>query len=123
MPAPDPIRRGLLVLPFLLSPLLSREASAALSKISSARVWPANEYTRVTFESPSALKYQHFFVKNPERLVIDIENIEIGPSLKELAAKSGFELINVGPDQMERFMREKTEVYTRVGRQMGLVAK
>ncbi len=45
------------------------------------------------------------------------------PEMKELAAKSGFELINVGPDQMERFMREKTEVYTRVGKQMGLGAK
>ncbi len=73
----------------LLSPLLSREARAAPTKVSSARVWPANEYTRVTFESPLALKYQHFFVKDPERLVIDIENIEIGPALKELAAKIG----------------------------------
>ncbi|MBL0121577.1 MAG: N-acetylmuramoyl-L-alanine amidase [Betaproteobacteria bacterium] len=74
----------------LLSPLLSREAlAAALTKVSSARVWPANEYTRVTFESPVALKYQHFFVKDPERLVIDIENVEIGPALKELAAKIG----------------------------------
>ncbi len=89
MPVPDPVRRGLLVLPLLLSPLMSREAFAALSKISSARVWPANEYTRVTFESPSALKFQHFFVKNPERLVLDIENVDLGPALKELAAKIG----------------------------------
>jgi N-acetylmuramoyl-L-alanine amidase len=74
----------------LLSPLLSRQVLAVpLSKVSSARVWPANEYTRVTFESPVPLKYQHFFVKDPERLVIDIENIEIGPALRELAAKIG----------------------------------
>ena len=37
----------------------------------------------------SALKYQHFFVKDPERLVIDIENVELGPALKELAEKIG----------------------------------
>ncbi len=49
--------------------------------------------------------------------------INADPEMKELAAKSGFEMINVGPDQMERFMREKTEVYSRVGKQMGLVAK
>ena len=61
----------------------------ASSKISSTRVWPANEYTRVTFESPVALKYTHFFVKEPERLVIDIENVELGPALKELADKIG----------------------------------
>ena len=72
----------------MLSPLLARNAIAA-TKVSSARVWPANEYTRVTFESPTALKAQHFFVKDPERLVIDIENVELGPALKELAAKIG----------------------------------
>ncbi|MCY7387346.1 MAG: N-acetylmuramoyl-L-alanine amidase [Burkholderiales bacterium] len=71
-----------------MSPLLARHADAA-TKVSSTRVWPANEYTRVTFESASALKVQHFFVKDPERLVIDIENAELGPALKELAAKIG----------------------------------
>ena len=67
---------------------MARDADAA-TKVSSARVWPANEYTRVTFESAFALKVQHFFVKDPERLVIDIENVEMGAALKELAAKIG----------------------------------
>ena len=40
--------------------------------------------------------------------------------MKELAAKSGFELVNVGPDQMAAFMRDKVKVYTEVGQQMGL---
>ena len=85
---PDLARRAFLSLPLIFSPLLARNADAA-TKVSSARVWPANEYTRVTFESPAALKVQHFFVKDPERLVIDIENVELGPALKELAAKVG----------------------------------
>jgi tripartite-type tricarboxylate transporter receptor subunit TctC len=42
------------------------------------------------------------------------------PEMKELAAKSGFELVNVGVDGMEAFMRERSKVYTEVGRQMGL---
>ncbi len=42
------------------------------------------------------------------------------PEMKELAAKSGFELVNIGPDRMEAFMRERTRVYQEVGRQMGL---
>lgn len=42
------------------------------------------------------------------------------PEMKDLAARSGFELVNVGPDQMEAFMRERVRVYTDVGRQMGL---
>jgi tripartite-type tricarboxylate transporter receptor subunit TctC len=40
--------------------------------------------------------------------------------MHQLAAKSGFELINVGPDRMDAFMRDKVKVYTEVGKQMGL---
>ncbi len=78
----------MLTAPLLLSPLLAGNAYAA-TRVSSTRVWPASEYTRVTFESPAALKYQHFFVKDPERLVIDLENVELGAALKDLAAKIG----------------------------------
>ncbi len=42
------------------------------------------------------------------------------PEMQELAAKSGFELVNVGPEQMEAFMRDKVKIYTDVGKQMGL---
>jgi ABC-type cobalamin/Fe3+-siderophores transport system ATPase subunit len=45
------------------------------------------------------------------------------PEMKELAAKSGFELVNVGLDQMDTFMRERAKVYTEVGRAMGLGKK
>jgi tripartite-type tricarboxylate transporter receptor subunit TctC len=34
------------------------------------------------------------------------------PEMKELAAKSGFELVNVGVEQMDAFMREKAKLYT-----------
>jgi tripartite-type tricarboxylate transporter receptor subunit TctC len=34
------------------------------------------------------------------------------PEMKDLAAKSGFELINVGVDQMDAFMRDKSKLYT-----------
>ncbi len=42
------------------------------------------------------------------------------PEMKELAAKSGFELIDVGTDKMDAFMREKLRVYTQAGKRMGL---
>ena len=45
------------------------------------------------------------------------------PDMQELAAKSGFELVNVGVDRMEPFMKERSGVYTEVGRQMGLGVK
>ena len=42
------------------------------------------------------------------------------PEMKELAAKSGFELIDIGVDRMDAFMREKLRVYTEAGKRMGL---
>lgn len=43
--------------------------------------------------------------------------------MKELAAKSGFELVNVGLDQMDAFMKEKTRLYTEGAQRMGLGKK
>jgi tripartite-type tricarboxylate transporter receptor subunit TctC len=45
------------------------------------------------------------------------------PEMKELAAKSGFELVNVGVDQMDAFMKEKTRLYTEAAQQLGLGKK
>ena len=42
------------------------------------------------------------------------------PEMKELAAKVGFELVNVGVEQMDAFMKDKVKVYGDVGKQMGL---
>lgn len=42
------------------------------------------------------------------------------PEMQALAAKAGFELVNVGTDGMDAFMKEKTRIYTEVGKQMGL---
>jgi tripartite-type tricarboxylate transporter receptor subunit TctC len=43
--------------------------------------------------------------------------------MKELAAKSGFELINVGVDQMDAFMKERAKVYGETAKMMGLGVK
>jgi tripartite-type tricarboxylate transporter receptor subunit TctC len=45
------------------------------------------------------------------------------PEMKELAAKSGFELVDVGVDKMDAFMRDKAKVYTEAGKRMGLGVK
>ena len=47
-------------------------------------------------------------------------NLNNDTEMQQLAAKSGFELINIGPEAMEAFMRDKIKVYTAVGNQMGL---
>ena len=45
------------------------------------------------------------------------------PEMKELAAKSGFELINVGVDQLDAFMKDKTRLYTEGAQRLGLGSK
>ena len=42
------------------------------------------------------------------------------PEMKELAFNSGFELINVGVDKMDGFMKERTKAYTEVAKRLGL---
>jgi tripartite-type tricarboxylate transporter receptor subunit TctC len=42
------------------------------------------------------------------------------PEMKELAAKSGFELVNVGTEEMDAFMKEKIKLYTEGAKRLGL---
>jgi N-acetylmuramoyl-L-alanine amidase len=64
-------------------------APSSNTKVLASRVWPAQEYTRVTLESARPVKYQHFFVTNPQRLVIDLEGVDLGAELKALPSKVG----------------------------------
>ena len=53
----------------------------------STRIWPAPEYTRLTLESKEEIQYTIFSVKDPERLVLDLETNDISVALAELAGK------------------------------------
>lgn len=57
------------------------------AQLLAVRVWPAADYTRVTLESDTELKAQYFSVPNPDRLVIDVEGLELNAQLKELVRK------------------------------------
>ena len=43
--------------------------------------------------------------------------------MKELAAKSGFELVNIGTDQMDAFMKERIALYVEGAKRLGLGKK
>lgn len=45
------------------------------TEVKATRVWPSPEYSRITLELVDAPAYKHFQLKNPERLVLDLENI------------------------------------------------
>jgi N-acetylmuramoyl-L-alanine amidase len=62
-------------------------AQAWASMVKAVRVWPAALYTRVTIESDTALTVSHQRLSQPERLVIDIEGLELSPQLRDLVSK------------------------------------
>jgi N-acetylmuramoyl-L-alanine amidase len=55
--------------------------------ITSARLWPAADYTRLTLESKQPIRYNLFSLKEPERLVIDLEEVELSTILKDVSSK------------------------------------
>jgi N-acetylmuramoyl-L-alanine amidase len=57
------------------------------AKLLAVRMWPAEDYTRVTLESDEVLKVSHQLLTNPHRLVVDVEGLELTSTLKELVAK------------------------------------
>jgi N-acetylmuramoyl-L-alanine amidase len=67
--------------------LLGAREIAWGATIVAVRVWPADEYTRVTIESDSALSARHFLASAPSRLVIDVDGLELSPQLRELVGK------------------------------------
>jgi N-acetylmuramoyl-L-alanine amidase len=73
---------GWFVLPVasLLLPVSARAAT-----IASARLWPAAEYTRLILEGPAPVVHQVLAMKNPPRLVLDLEDVELNPQLAQLS--------------------------------------
>jgi len=66
--------------------LMTSIANAALN-ITAARVWPAPDYTRITFEATQPISHSMITLKNPERLVIDLQEAEISPALRSISDK------------------------------------
>jgi N-acetylmuramoyl-L-alanine amidase len=89
---PAAARRAVSVaLPLLLltALLLLPAATRAATPLTSARVWPAQDYTRITLESAAPLQFQLLMLKNPERLALDVDDLAVTPVLEELSTKIG----------------------------------
>ena len=57
------------------------------SAIVAVRVWPSRDYTRVTLELDAPLKYTHQLIKDPDRLVLDIEDLVLTGKLRDIVAQ------------------------------------
>lgn len=84
--SPAPRRTFLKAGATLLLSVLAPSAANAM-QILAVRVWPAADYTRVTLENDAELKAIHFLVKDPNRMVVDIEGLTLNSTLKDLVAK------------------------------------
>ncbi len=73
----------------LTATLLLSNLSWSATTISATRVWPAQDYTRITLESAAPLRFQLLALKNPDRLALDIDGINVSAPLEELSNKIG----------------------------------
>ena len=69
------LRGGSLVL------LLGAHQIARGAGIVAVRVWPAEDYSRVTIESDTALKASYRLVETPPRLAVDIDGLTLDPTV------------------------------------------
>src|SRR5437667_9741900 len=61
-------------------------AWADAAHLASARLWPAQEYTRVILEAATPIEHQLVVLRQPDRLVVDLARITPSRELDELPA-------------------------------------
>lgn len=79
-------RRTLLVQTGSLALLLGLPHLARGASLLAVRMWPSNDYTRVTIESDVPLTTKHHMLSDPERFVVDIEGMQLNEQVKEISA-------------------------------------
>ena len=57
------------------------------AKILGVRIWPSEDYTRITLESDTPLPISQQVLSNPDRLVVDVQGLQLNSTLKDLVAK------------------------------------
>lgn len=67
--------------------LIITNAAYSKNDIHAVRIWPSQEYTRITIESIEPLNNDQMILKNPERLVIDLKGIAINDEINKLPAQ------------------------------------
>jgi N-acetylmuramoyl-L-alanine amidase len=81
----DAFRRGLARA--AAAALLLGALAAAHAQVIATRIWPARDYTRVTFESRAPLNYTLFPLADPNRLVLDLDSEDADGRIAELQSR------------------------------------
>ncbi|ACT47746.1 N-acetylmuramoyl-L-alanine amidase [Methylotenera mobilis] len=61
--------------------------AAEANTVTAVRIWPADVYTRITIEADKSIVYKMTVLKDPERVVVDIEDIDLNTVIKALGEK------------------------------------
>ena len=82
----DFLKAGGALFLFSVSPLGHTQNTGVIG----VRIWPSKEYTRVTLEFPKKLTFSNpVTIKDPHRLYVDIEGVELTKELSAIAGKVG----------------------------------
>ena len=65
--------------------ILNGATAGPLVNVTATRVWPAADYTRITIEASSEISQKMMVLKDPDRLVLDLEGVDLNANLKSLA--------------------------------------
>ncbi len=81
------LRAGASTLVVGLAASLSLPRLALASSVLGVRVWPARDYTRVTIESDQPLEATQQLLQGPDRLVVDLNGLDLDQALRDLVSK------------------------------------
>jgi len=82
------------------------DAVSADTTVSSTRIWPASEYTRLTLESDTPINYSLILLKNPDRVVLDLEDVALTSEIKKLPGKISSDNLYIRALRIGRFKPE-----------------
>ena len=82
------------------------DAVSADTTVSSTRIWPASEYTRLTLESDTPINYALILLKNPDRVVLDLEDVTLTSEIKKLPGKISSDNLYIRALRIGRFKPE-----------------
>lgn len=84
----SPVRRSLALTPIAVGLLATLPRPSQAVEVVAVRVWPAANYTRVAIEHDTAkLFYSTARLTQPERLVVDLQNMRLGHALRQIIAR------------------------------------
>lgn len=84
---PNPLNRRVLLRTGALVLLLGTQHLAHGASVVAVRLWPAEDYTRVTIESDGALKVRQTVASDPQQLTLELEGLDLVAGLRELVGR------------------------------------